>query len=156
MKTLILYATKHGAARQIAQRIADMMQNAEICDLKQDVIPSLEPYDCVIIGSSIYAGMIRKEAKAFLSLNADKLLGKRLGLFVSGMDGSGEKQYFETNFPQEILQAATAKGFLGGVFDPKKAGVMGRLVMRVVAKQAVYTDAVSEDAIKGFVEAMQA
>ena len=155
MKTLILYATKHGAARQIAQRIAGMMQDAELCDLKQAGIPSLESYDSVIIGSSLYAGMIRKETKAFLRLNGDKLLGKRLGLFVSGLDGSGEKRYFETNFPQDILQAAVEKRFLGGIFDPKKAGVMGRLIMRMVTKQAVYTDTISDDAVKRFAAAFQ-
>jgi len=42
-------------------------------------------YDCIIVGSSVYAGMFRKKAKAFLSQNADVLRQKKLGLFVSGM-----------------------------------------------------------------------
>ena len=35
MKTLILYASKYGAAQEIARRIANRMGNADTYDLKQ-------------------------------------------------------------------------------------------------------------------------
>jgi len=64
-ETLILYATKHGATHEIAKRIADRMDDATIHDLGQNNTPDISEFDCIVFGSSIYVGMIRKEAKAF-------------------------------------------------------------------------------------------
>jgi len=153
---LILYATKHGAAREIAQRIADNMRGAALHDLKQGGPPPLEQFDCVIIGSSLYAGMIRKEAKEYLSQNAETLRGKRLGLFLCGMDGSREKECFEANFPPALVEQAKEAAFLGGVFDPKKTGVVGRLVMKAAAGQSGYADTIDDEKIRRFAEVMGA
>ena len=156
MKTLILYATKHGAAREVAQRIANRTEGAVLHDLKQGDVPSLTDYDCVIIGSSIYAGMIRKEAKTFLTQNAEVLRDKRLGLFLCGMDAKQEQEYFKVNFSPETLQAAKIACFLGGIFDPKKAGIIGRFIMKAVAKQSEYLDTIDDSKIVQLVEAMRA
>ncbi|MCL2677555.1 MAG: flavodoxin domain-containing protein [Clostridiales bacterium] len=151
MKTIILYATKHGAAAEIARRIAERIEGAESYDLKQGSFPGLAGYDCVIVGASLYAGMMRKQAKAFLAQNAHVLRNKRLGLFLSGMNFSKEKEAFEANVPRDILQNAKAAGFLGGIFDPQKAGVLERFVMRAAAKQSAYTDIIDDGRIGQFV-----
>lgn len=152
MKTLILYATKHGAAKEIAARIAARIPDSTVCDIKSNNLPPISQFDCIILGASLYAGTIQKEAKTFLTQNSDTLRGKRIGLYLSGMDASREKEFFEANFSSEILQAATVKSFLGGVFDPKKAGVMERLIMKAVAKQSAYTNTISDDKIEQFVK----
>lgn len=154
MKTLILYATKHGAAKEIAGRIAEHIPGSMVCDLKNNGIPPISQFDCIILGSSIYAGAIHKEAKMFLTQNTDTLCNKRLGLFLSGIDASRETAFFEANFSLEILQAAKIKSFLGGVFDPKKAGFMERLIMKAVAKQSAYTNTILDDKIGQFAEVM--
>ena len=155
MKTLILYATKHGAAKAIAERIAERIPGSTVHDLKDSGVPPVSQFDCVVIGSSIYAGAIRKEAKAFLAQNAAALRSTRLGLYLSGMDASREKDFFEANVSPEILQAAAVKSFIGGVFDPKKAGFMERLIMKMVAKQSSYSDTISDEKIEHFAEAMK-
>lgn len=155
MKTLILYTTKHGATGEIAQRIAKQMDETTVCDLKSGKIPQIDGFDCIVIGSALYAGMICKEAKEYISQNADTLRTKKLGLFVSGMDDSREKEFLEGNFPTDMLQAASATGFLGGVFDPKKVGVMGKLIMKIVAKQSGYTSNILDDKIKQFVQKLK-
>jgi len=158
MKTLILYATKHGAAREIAARIAKNMDGAVLHDLNESGIPPLAEFDCVIIGSSLYAGSIRKEAKAFLAQNADQLRGKRIGLFLSGIGGveGGEKEAFHKNFPPDLLQEAKAACFMGGIFDPKKAGVIERFIMKIVTKGSGYIDIIRDEKIRAFATLMQA
>ncbi|MCL2718767.1 MAG: flavodoxin domain-containing protein [Lachnospiraceae bacterium] len=154
MKTLILYATKNGAAREIAERIAKITGGI-IHDLSNENTPDLSHFDCIILGSSIYVGMVRKELKTFLEKNADNIRDKKLGLFVSGLDESSEKEYFKNNFSAEIINAAKAMSFLGGIFDPKKAGFFGRLVMKAAAKKSEYTNTISDEKIKQFAEVMK-
>ena len=156
MQTIILYATKHGGTREIAQRIASKIPGSEMHDLKQSPAPSLSQYDCIIIGSPLYAGAIRKEVKAFLLQSAEALQKKRLGLFLSGLSPEEKKTFFEANYSPEILQSAKAKGFLGGIYDPKKAGFMERFLMKAIAKQKDYADKIDDTAISQFVKDLQA
>ena len=154
MKTIILYATKHGAAAEAARRIAAKINGAVIYDLKEGA-PSLEGFDCVILGSGVYAGMIRGEAKAFLSQNADALLEKKLGLFLCGLDQGEGKTFFDANFSPMLLQKAKAASLLGGIFDPQKAGFFERLIIKIVTKKTVYTNTIDDNKIEQFAKTMR-
>ena len=153
---MVLYVTKHGATGEVARRIAHKIDGAVLHDLKEGGVPVLLGFDCIIVGSPVYAGMIRKEAKAFLAQNADVLRGKKLGLFLSGLDADKEKACFEANMPPDLLQSAKAVRFLGGIFNPKKAGFMGRFIMKAVAKQSGYSDTIDDNGIAQFAEEIMA
>ncbi|MCL2616226.1 MAG: flavodoxin domain-containing protein [Defluviitaleaceae bacterium] len=156
MNTLILYATKYGGIRYIVQRIADGMGGAKLHNLGQGGIPALDGFDCVIIGSSIYIGSIRKEAKAFLSQHAGSLRGKRLGLFLSGMEPENGGQYLEKNFTADLLSEAKAASFLGGSIDPAKLGVIDRFLIKIAGKTVSEpTNNISDEKIAQFVEVMR-
>jgi len=154
MKTVILYATKHGASAEIARRISEEIRNSIIHNLKQECMPPISEFDCVIVGSSVYAGAFRKEAKTFFAQNADILKEKRLGLFLSGMSGNDGAEVFSANVPEDVLKAAKARCALGGIFDPKKSNLFERLIMRVVTKKSEYVSTISDERISEFVDAM--
>jgi len=156
MKTIIIYTTKHGATGEIAQKIADKIGGALIHNLGDGAAPSLAEFDCVIIGSSLYAGGINRQMKAFLKQNSNVLQEKKTGLFVSGLEPSEEKKYFESNFPTDILKSAKATSFLGGIFDPQKASAMERMMLKAVAKLSDYTNTIDDEKIKEFAETIKA
>jgi len=152
MKTLILYATKYGASKEIASRIAKKMDNATICDIKRGEIPPLADFDCIIVGSSVYAGSIRKEAADFVNANDKILCEKTLGIFLSGI--GADETSFSKNFPQNMLASVKSKVFLGGIFDPAKANGFERLIMKMVTKQKGYMETIDDEAIVRFVAAI--
>jgi menaquinone-dependent protoporphyrinogen oxidase len=152
MKTLILYATKHGAAKEIAERIATRIEGSMVYDLKQENIPSLADFECVIIGSSVYAGSIRKEAKTYLTKNLCCLPDKVLGLFLSGMSENDVSDVFKSNFPAEIVEKAKVKALLGGIFDPKNSSIMAKFIMKIATKQSGYVNTISDDKIDVFIK----
>ena len=152
MKAIIFYATKHGAAEEIAKRIAGQIENAVMFDLKQEDLPSINDYDLVIIGSSVYAGSFRKEAKEFLVKNADELGEKKLALFASGMSESESSEMFKINVPEKVLQNAVIASVLGGIFDPKKSNFFERLIMKIVTKQSGYYSNITDEKINEFVK----
>ena len=158
MKTIILYATKYGAAEEIAKRIANKLSGSAECVIHniKDALPALSDFDCIIFGSSVYAGSICKEAKTFLADNEKILLEKTLGLFLSGIGTDGKDTYFKSNFPDNLLQKAKARGFLGGVFDPKKAKFAERLIIKIVTKKSVYINTINDIRIEKFAEDMKA
>ena len=152
MKTLILYASKYGATEEIAKRIGKKMQDAVVFSLKQQKLPNLSEFDQIVIGSAIYAGSIRKEAKAFIAANLDELLSKPCALFLSGI--SEDSASFERNFPPKLLTHVKAKDILGGAFEPKKAGAIERFIIKIVTKQAGPINRIDDTKISLFVDAI--
>jgi len=158
MKTLILYASKYGAASEVARRIATQFGSTKLIDLndiKKVSALDLSKYDCVIVGSSVYAGQIRPAAKHFVSRNEDELAQKRLGLFIVGFDSDKEDLAFTVNFSEGLLEAAQAKLFAEGIFDPRKANFAERLIIKAVIKQNDYTDRIDDEKIATFAQELK-
>ena len=148
--TLIIYATKNGTTRDVAERIKSNISGAVLCDVVEMAKVSLDDFDRIIIGSCVYVGSINKQVKAFVKKNAKVLLQKEIGLFLCGMQPSESNKVFESHFPKEILNHAKAKSLLGGIYDPKKAGAVTRFVFKTVAKISEYTDTIDDGKIKEF------
>lgn len=92
MKVLVTYATKYGAAAEIADKIGQVLRQA---DLLTDVLPAsrvsdLPTYQAVVLGSAVYVGLWRKEAARFLKANEKVLAGQLVWLFSSGPTGEGD------------------------------------------------------------------
>lgn len=152
MKTLIAYATKHGATREIAERLAKKLGGADLYDLSTPGVPSVADYDCVVVGSGLYASAARPEARAFLETNEAALAGKKLGLFFSGISKGGPDSYLNSNVPAGLVRHAVAAAMLGGKFTPAQSGFFERLVMRIVAKTSAPIDTIDDGAIAAFAE----
>ena len=152
MKTLIIYATKYGATEKIAQSIANHLNNADLHDINSSGTVSLDDYDCIILGSPLTAGQIRKEIKSFAAEYSTQLQSKRLGIFLSALQVDGETEYFKQNFSEELIDNAAAKACLGGIFDPEKCGFFARKIIKAVAKLDTYTTTVDEEKIKLFAQ----
>jgi menaquinone-dependent protoporphyrinogen oxidase len=85
-KVLVVYASRHGATRGIAQRIGDVLRKE---GLEVDIAPadhssSIGTADAVVVGSAVYMGTWLKEAVEFVSRNESMLAGRPLWLFSSG------------------------------------------------------------------------
>jgi len=154
MKTLILYASKRGATRQIAERIAKQLNGSVLCDITQTPVISLTDYDCVILGGAVTAGLIPRKLKRFVQNSTNELLAKRLGIFVSGLNANGLVEYLSQNFPAPLLEAATAKAFLGGIYDPALCSFFARAIIKAAAKLDKYTSTIDESEIVAFARKM--
>ncbi len=91
-QVLVTYATKYGATAEIAEKIGQVLSQA---DLHTDVLPAdrvsnLSSYKAVILGSAVYMGGWRKEAAKFLKVNEKVLAEQLVWLFSSGPTGVGD------------------------------------------------------------------
>lgn len=89
---LVAYASKHGATREIAERIARILtEKGVVCTpLPAEEATEVATYDAVIAGSAVYIGKMRKEMRRFLSKNEQVLHAKPLWLFASGPTKKGD------------------------------------------------------------------
>ena len=91
-RTLVLYASKDGSTREIAEAIADELRTAGVdVDLADAAAaPGLDPYRKVILGSAVYMGRWRPEARHFVKRQLKELAQRDVWLFSSGPVGDAK------------------------------------------------------------------
>lgn len=136
MKTLIAYSSTLGCTEQCASRLkADLGNGVEMFRISRRRRVNLQYYDTVIIGGSIYEGMIQRSVHYFCENNLDVLLKKQVGLFVCCMDPEAdENALIEKAFPKKLLDHALASGFFGGELNIKKMNLLQKIMTRKAAR----------------------
>lgn len=142
MRVLVAYASRHGATRGIAERIADTLRAAGLdTDLQRAAsVRNLASYDAFVIGSAAYMLHWLDDAASLVRRNRTVLAGKPVWLFSSGPLGTdptnaeGVDQK-EASVPKEIAELTGAihprdhRVFFGAVEAGRKPiGIAERLM----------------------------
>jgi menaquinone-dependent protoporphyrinogen oxidase len=90
MKVLVAYATRHGATRGIAERIAQTLEREglEVTLQPADKVNGSESYDAYVVGSAAYVTHWLKEATSFVRRHQPELSTHPTWLFSSGPIGT--------------------------------------------------------------------
>ncbi len=90
MKVLVSVASRHGATREIGEAIGDVLREAGfVVDVADpDDVETIEPYQAVVIGSSVYVGRWAASARAMVDRCASGLAARPVWMFSSGPVGS--------------------------------------------------------------------
>lgn len=90
MSILVLYASKHGATREIAERIGNCLREAGLDADARPVLEAgdLEDYQGFVLGSAAYLGSWLNDATAFVRTNRELLAERPVWLFTSGPLGT--------------------------------------------------------------------
>lgn len=157
-KTVIIYASRHGTTEKIARRIAEKMgDGVSLVALKQSKYPDIQPFETVILGTSIYTGEPRKVMTAFCKKNENSLLEKTVGLFVCGMHPDSEVRKTETAhaYPDALYKHAKTVRFLGGEFLFDRLNFFEKLIVKKVSKATSTVSAIDKDEVAMFTAEMQ-
>ena len=145
MSILVAYASKHGATRQIAQRIGETLRVAGRDAEVRPVEAAGDPvgYDAFVIGSAVYFGAWRKEATAFVRRHQAVLAERPVWLFSSGPLGAERtdaqgRDLREAAVPKETAELALAITPRGhrvffGALDRRRFGLLERLLWTLPA-----------------------
>jgi menaquinone-dependent protoporphyrinogen oxidase len=140
-RVLVAYASKYGATTEIAEKISHVLGQD---GLKVDLLPidgigNLEQYSAFIIGSAVYMGQWRKNARKFLEVYEKPLSERPVWLFSSGPTGEGDPVQLMQGwrFP-EVLQPIADHieprdiAFFHGKLDMKKLNFGEKLAIKGV------------------------
>jgi menaquinone-dependent protoporphyrinogen oxidase len=118
MRALVAYASKRGSTAKIARAVAGELVEAgiEADSGPAGAMTDLAPYDAVVLGSAVYMGRWRPEARRFLRRHAKALAGKPFWIFSSGPVGDpakdGGAKWLE---PPKVVARAERLGVRGHV-----------------------------------------
>lgn len=112
---LVAYASKHGSTGEIAAAIAERLnaRGLQASCVPADQVDDLAPYDAVIVGSAVYAGRWRAEARHFLRHFRRELAHRPFWMFSSGPVGDPAGDNPKWLEPSGIVKRAEALGVRG-------------------------------------------
>ena len=159
MKTLILYATRHGSTAEAARRIAAYFPDCDVKDIARDAY-DIAVYDRILIGSNIRMGTFDRRVRKLLLRDIAALREKRLGFFVCCCFTENAPTYFQNNIPPQLLEVAAATAALGGEMDRKKLHGWDKYVANMVLKAdhsrgILHTFSLHNEAVADFAKKMQ-
>lgn len=156
MRIAIIYMSKHGCTRQAANLLKEriLTSEVELIELKKKK-PSLNDYDCIVIGGSIHAGSVQKGIHDFCANNLKSLKAKKVGLFICCMkEGKEAKEQFENAFPEELRNHSSANGLFGGEFNFNKMNFIEKFLVKKIAKVDKSVSNLNKEAIRKFVDVL--
>lgn len=140
-RVLVVYATLHGQAGRIAERVADRLRQAgfvvscfDVRDLSPDL--SLDSYDGVIVGASLLMGHHQSSVARFLRRHREALRTLHTAFFAVTLEAAGSPEQRAAAHRDAASFLAMARFSpdlqedLAGALRFSRAGWLLRLFMR--------------------------
>ncbi len=157
-KVLVTYASKHGSTAEIAEVIAEVLNESGLdvdCTDMAHVV-SLDPYDAVVLGSAIYMRRWRPYARHFLRKYAEKLRENPFWVFSSGPCGQPRKADGEWGEPHRTIAKAQLLGMRGHIVFGGQLSMQSHGLARAMAERCPprYRDRRDWRQIRGWAESI--
>ncbi len=111
-RLLVVFASRHGATEEIAERIATTVRGEGIDTIVADAAhrPDAQGFDAYVIGSAVYMGSWIKEATDFVERNQAQLATKPVWLFSSGPLPGSSKTAADKDLLEQALGPEAGAG----------------------------------------------
>ena len=151
MKTIILYSSKTGVTEDCAKSLANLLNVQDCFDLSNKALPSIQDYDQIIMGTSIYAGMVRRPFKKFIAINHSLLMTKKISLFTCGAnDKINPIHDLVSSIPSDVLNHFEHIGYFGWEAREEKLGFFGKFVLKKIQEKENIVPSIHHEALNQF------
>jgi menaquinone-dependent protoporphyrinogen oxidase len=140
-RVLVAYGTKHGATKEIADRIGQVLSaSGYTVDVRNaSEIADVSPYQAIVVGSAVYMARWRPETLRLLRRNRSVLAERDLWLFSSGPFGNGSGA--TDACPPKVKRLANELGALqevtfGGKIPEHPHGIASHVFVRAMKGRA--------------------
>lgn len=135
MKTAVIYASKHGTTRCVAQKIKDLLSGDEVVlfNLDNQNRIELNHFGRILIGSPLYSGTPLPAVRKFIEQNLLFLLQKEIGIFVCCMFFDKVEKQIIKGFPELLRNHARSIKNMGGEYRFEEMNYIERLVVKKIS-----------------------
>lgn len=138
MKTLLLYASKYGACEKVAKLVKE---DKTVCFSFTNFKKDIQEYDKIIIGASVYAGMISKKCKQFIKENESILLTKQVFFYTVGVaseDNYANRVLQDNKIDDAFIDHITYLVHVGGILSFPKMNFFEKTCIKAINKKAKF------------------
>lgn len=146
MKTLILYASKYGATKAVAEMIYQGVQNAKVVDV-QDFNENILDYQNIIFGSKTTVGQMDKRIKElYQAIDTTK---QHVIIFIVGLQKNQLDTVIEQNFSKEAMDNSH---FVGGKLNFPKMNIAEKAIIKMINKKQKFIDRIDTKQVYDFLD----
>lgn len=150
MRILIVYASKYGFTKKIAELLKSKLnEDVDLINIKKDKNIKLESYNRIILGTSVYMGKARREMINFVKNNQRELLQKKYGIFLCCADK--EMDGLKNSFDKEFIENSIAKNRLGFAINFDKMSFSDKTAARIIGRLRTNINERYDEEIENFV-----
>lgn len=138
-KVLVVYATKSGCTRSIAEKIGETIAatGASVDVIEAGAAGAPTGYDAVVVGSGVRAGSWHGAARTWMTAHAPELRAVPVALFTCGLTAADAEKATDMLAYTEPLIAETgispvSVGLFAGWFEPKRFGLIERTILKAM------------------------
>lgn len=153
MRTLILYFSKYGFTKRVANMLADHFEGDVVVEkCTKDYCVDLTKFDNIILGSPIYVGRPNVDLLDFCDSYQRLLMNKRLGVFVTGFTKEDALTSLMKSMPDGVYKHAKARAYFGYELNFEKMSFLDRLATRIVTRKAQSETVIKAHSIEAFAQ----
>lgn len=112
MRTLIVYASKSGTAKECADLLAQKLEDCEIYEASS--APAPDGWDTVVLGSGVRMGKAYKPILKYMARHMETLTAKRIAIYLCNGDLNTFTASVEKSIPKSLQEHAFSTVCLGG------------------------------------------
>lgn len=178
---LVVYATRHGHTRHVAERVADRVRTlrheAQLQDARTEALPPLERYSAVVLAASVHLGHHEREMVKFVRARRNELEALPTVFLSVSLTEVGARDVRRPDDERLEAQRATHKAIedfvletgwrppqavqVAGALTENTYGPLARMLLRRLARRKGLPDEASRDivftdwvALNGVVDAL--
>lgn len=146
MKTIILYASKHGATKEVAEIISAKIPDVIVEDINK-FKGNIKEYQNIVLGSKTKVGKIDKKIKEVY--NQIDQTSQKVIIFIVGL----QKENFDKLIIENVnSEAVSSSYFVGGKLNFPKMNIAEKTIIKMINKEAHLIDVIDTKKEYDFLE----
>lgn len=155
MKGIIIYSTKYGSVEKAAKILQSKLNiETSLVNVMKEKVPSLEEFDIVMLGGSIYVGRVQKQLTKYINEHLEELMNKKVGLFICAGQEAEVQKVLENAYPKDLYNHADAKETFGYEYNFEKASFIDKFILRKMAGVTSSVSNINSEKIEAFAKQM--
>ena len=157
MSIAILYATRYGSTRDVAELLAGRLaKDVRLYDLADRAPVDLSDVSVVVIGSPVFSGRVPGAVRRFVAGARELLARRAVVLYMTSLySGARAEAQLVDNYPAWLVAQSRANHFVGGRIRLAELRRIDSLVLRRVGLVSDDIDTISDSSIDELISSVE-
>jgi len=152
MKTIIIYSTKHGFTKTVAEQLSEMIEDSvqliDANEVTRDIISDAEK---IIFGSPVYSGKLRRDMVDTINKYKTDLVEKTIGMYVCSVNEFKTSSYLDQSLSKGFINHLSEVVYAGYGLDFDQMKLFEKVAVKTIIKKDTIDSGIKVEALEKLV-----
>jgi len=156
MKTIIIYSTKHGFTKTVAEQLNKMIDDSvQLFDTNEVTYEVISDAEKIIFGSPVYSGKLRRDMVDLINKYKTDLVEKTIGMYVCSVNEFKTTSYLEQSLSKGFINHLSSVVCAGYGVDFDQMKLFEKVAIRTIIKKDDMDTGIRVEALKKLVKKLK-